>query len=73
MAVTHEIRTKTGKTKNVRLSPLSAARAFCMECVCWSPGEVKNCTDTLCPLYPFRSGKNPSRSGIGGKIKGNLS
>jgi hypothetical protein len=73
MAVAHKIRTKTGKTRKVSLTPLSAIRAFCLECVCWSRGEVKKCTDPLCPLYPFRSGKNPSRAGIGGKIKGNLS
>lgn len=31
-----------------------AAQAFCLECVCWQPSEVKVCTDKGCPLYPYR-------------------
>ena len=32
----------------------TAMQAFCNECVGYNNGEVKNCTDTGCPLYPFR-------------------
>ena len=48
--------------------PLQAIRYFCFECMGWdrrSPDSgkpfeaVKNCTDTMCPLYDFRFGKNP--------------
>lgn len=42
-------------------NPLSAIRAYCLECVCGSYAEVKQCSITLCPLYPFRFGKNPYR------------
>lgn len=67
MAIRHTIR-KDGKsnTRVVNLTPLSAIRAACLECVVWSFDEVKNCTSPLCPLYPFRFGKNPSRKGMGG-------
>jgi hypothetical protein len=71
MAIKHKIRTRTeGETRIVNLTPVSAIRAFCLECVCWSPYEVKECVDKCCPLYPFRLGKNPSRKGVGNKING---
>ena len=70
MTIQHKIRKDgDGNTKIVRLTPLNAIRAFCLECVCWSSDEVKNCTNPLCPLYPFRFGKNPSRKGIGGDTR----
>ncbi len=54
-----------GETKTVSLNPLKAIRATCLECVCWSPKEVKLCPSTLCALYPYRCGTNPGRKGIG--------
>ena len=66
MAINHTIRTKEETTKIVSLTSLSAIRAFCLECVGWSYYEVEKCTSPLCPLFPFRFGKNPSRKGIGG-------
>ncbi len=63
--IKHTIRAKDGKTKEVSLTPLKAIRYQCLECVCWSPYEVKNCTGKLCPLYPYRLGSNPERKGIG--------
>ncbi len=64
--IKHTIRSKDGKTKEVVLSPLRAIRLNCLECVCWSASEVKNCTGKLCPLYPYRLGTNPERKGKGG-------
>jgi len=32
----------------------TAMQAFCNGCVGYNSGEVKNCTDLGCPLYPFR-------------------
>lgn len=63
MSVKHTIR-KDGKgnTKTVRLTPLTAIRSFCLECLAWSSDEVEKCTAPLCPLFPFRSGKEPSTS-----------
>jgi len=57
MSVIHTIR-KDGKEnfKTVRLTPLKAIRAFCLECVCWNPHEVDRCTAPFCPLFPFRTG-----------------
>lgn len=40
-------------------SPVKAIRAYCLECVGHQKNEVKNCTITACPLFPFRFGRNP--------------
>lgn len=42
-------------------NPVKAIRAFCLGCSGDSPAEVKNCVIGMCPLYPFRLGKNPYR------------
>lgn len=42
-------------------NPVKAIRAFCLECSGDSTAEVKNCPREVCPLYPFRLGKNPYR------------
>lgn len=49
-----------------RFSPLKAIRAKCVDCAGGSFQEVKNCPSEKCPLWPYRSGKNPNRKGIGG-------
>ena len=58
MAVNHEIRTnrKTGMRK-VKLTPLKAIKFQCIECMGFQEKFVEKCTDTLCPLYPYRTGK----------------
>lgn len=48
-------------------TPLRAIRAKCLDCCCNSAQEVKLCPAQNCPLWPFRSGHNPARAGIGGK------
>lgn len=63
--INHEIRSKNGGTRKVFLSPLRAIRLYCLECVCYSPYEVKNCAGKLCPLFPFRFGKAPGHKGKG--------
>ena len=40
-------------------SPLTAIRAMCVVCMCGQLKEVNKCTVLNCPLYPFRTGKNP--------------
>ena len=42
-------------------NPVKAIRAFCLECSGDSTAEVKACPRNVCPLYPFRMGKNPYR------------
>jgi hypothetical protein len=49
-----------------RISPLKAIRLKCLDCCCGSAHEVKLCTAEKCPLYLFRLGKNPNRTGVGG-------
>jgi hypothetical protein len=53
----------------MKLTPLKAIRAKCLDCSGMSAKEVRECEFTECPLYPFRFGKNPSRKGIGGNIQ----
>ena len=45
----------------VIMSPMKAIRANCIECCGNQVSEVRLCTATECPLYPFRMGKNPYR------------
>jgi hypothetical protein len=47
---------------HVPLPVLKAIRAKCLDCCCGSPGEVRNCIVTTCPLWPFRMAANPWRS-----------
>jgi len=48
------------------LTPLKAIRAKCLSCSCGSAAEVRECPVTECPLYDFRFGHNPKRTGAGG-------
>lgn len=50
-----------GYTGEVITSPLKAIRAKCIECSNNMLGEIKECTVTGCPLWPFRMNKNPYR------------
>ena len=43
-------------------NPVKAIRAMCLDCCCGSTNEIKLCTATRCPLYPFREGANPYRT-----------
>lgn len=54
----------TDKAKNgVRpLRPLKAIRAKCLDCCCWSPKEVRECTVLDCALFPYRLGRRPDPS-----------
>ncbi|MCK9598489.1 MAG: hypothetical protein M0R06_05570 [Sphaerochaeta sp.] len=35
-------------------SRLAAVKAFCLECCGWEREQVHDCTDTGCPLWPYR-------------------
>jgi len=63
--IRYEIRSRDGGTKTSSLTPLKAIRHQCLECVCWSAFEVKNCKSLLCSLYPYRFGKVPGHKGKG--------
>ena len=55
MAIQHTIRDNKANTKAVKLTALSAIRAFCFECMGWNYYDVEKCTAPLCPLFPFRN------------------
>lgn len=42
------------------LSPLEAIRGKCIDCR-RTPNNIKLCPCKLCPLYPFRFGKEPGQ------------
>ena len=42
-------------------SLLQAIRVKCLDCVCQQTKEVRLCTTTYCPLYPYRMGNDPFR------------
>lgn len=48
------------------MTPMKVIRAKCLDCSNGSSNEVKLCPVQRCPLWPFRSGHNPNRAGIGG-------
>ena len=37
-----------------RASPRNAIKAMCIECFGGTASDIHNCTDTGCPLYPYR-------------------
>ena len=39
-------------------TPLSAIKAFCIDCMGGQSRLVKECTSKSCPLYPYRTGHN---------------
>lgn len=43
-------------------TPVTSIRAFCLQCVGFSPKEVELCTAPECPLFPYRMGKRPTNS-----------
>jgi hypothetical protein len=66
MAIKHTVRKDVnGGTKEVFLTPVKAIKNHCVECMGFNRHEVKSCTSSLCPLFPYRTGHNISRQGIG--------
>ena len=51
----------------MKISPIKAIRAKCLDCSAGQPSEVRLCQCDDCPLHCFRFGKNPNRAGIGRK------
>ena len=70
MSIKHTIRTENG-TEEVTLTPLTAVKYLCRECMGFQAHEVKNCTSPLCPVYPFRMGKGHTGR-KGGNIAENI-
>ncbi|KKL63963.1 hypothetical protein LCGC14_2169840 [marine sediment metagenome] len=54
-------------------SQRSAITAQCLECVGWVRNEVELCTDSGCPLYPFRPFQVVPWKAHKSASKGNLS
>lgn len=50
-------------------NPLTAIRAFCVECLGGMPRAVSKCPSTKCSLHPFRMGKNTMHGTYGKKRK----
>lgn len=46
------------------LTPIKSIRAKCIDCCCGDKTEVRLCTCTNCPLYPYRMGKRPKDTQI---------
>jgi hypothetical protein len=49
----HTIRTKDGGTVTAELNRSRAIKAMCTECMGFE-ANPKECTSTLCPIYPWR-------------------
>ena len=48
---------------------LSKIRKKCLECMGGSSIFVEECGMETCPLYIYRLGTNPNRTGIGGGVR----
>jgi len=35
-------------------SKAAAIKAKCLDCCCWQPNEVRQCTSVTCPLWRYR-------------------
>jgi hypothetical protein len=46
------------------MSPIQVIRAKCLDCCAGSSDEVRKCVAMACPLWPFRTGKNPWRAPV---------
>ena len=49
------------------MTPLQAIKQKCLDCMSGQKSEVRLCPCDNCPLWPFRSGRNPNRAGVGGR------
>lgn len=43
----------------MRLTPIKAIRAKCLDCCAGQPKEIRLCSCEKCPLYPYRMGHRP--------------
>ena len=43
----------------MKLTPMRAIRAKCLDCVAQQAQEVRLCIDEKCPLWPYRMGHRP--------------
>ena len=43
----------------MRLTPIRAIRAKCLDCCGGQPKEVRLCSIEKCPLFPYRLGHRP--------------
>ena len=48
----------------MKLTPIKAIRAKCIDCCAGLPKEVRLCSIEKCPLYPYRMGHRPKDSNL---------
>lgn len=58
--IIHKVLVKAGVVEERKLTPIKSIRLKCLECSNWQPNEVSTCQMDDCPLWVFRSGKNPA-------------
>ena len=46
-----------------KASLLKTIHQKCMDCSAYQPKEIELCPSDDCPLYPFRMGKDPFKTG----------
>ena len=51
--------------EQMKITPLRAIRAKCMECTLDSYKEIRECTMSKCPLHQYRMGHRPKKEGDG--------
>lgn len=60
----HIVRAKDGGTVSVEnYGRAKAIKVHCTECMGFVSQDVKDCTSTLCPLYPYRGSSHAAYHG----------
>lgn len=54
----------------VKLTPIKAIRAKCLDCCCNQRAEVRRCQIDDCSLWPYRMGRRPASSATIGHLAG---
>ena len=53
----------------MKLTPIKAIRAKCIDCCAGQPKEVRLCSIEKCPLYPYRMGHRPKDENLTAEMK----
>ena len=51
-----------GRLMKLYDTPIKAIRKKCLDCSCYQPKEVRQCTVIDCPIYPYRMNHRPDQA-----------
>lgn len=57
LTIKHNVLKRDGTVEEMTITPRKAIRLKCLDCCCFQENEVRECSSTLCPLWPYRMGR----------------